>query len=86
MQQDGQILSMSAAFPHNHASEATRWDVRFTIVYRDVLAEHLYTGDALIKQLYPDQALFKKEERRRFELLLEHIDIPIDTDDLTTWK
>lgn len=85
LQQDGHILSMSAAYPHNHASEATRWDMRFTIVFRDVLAEHLYSDEALKKQLYPDQAAFKREEQRRFELLLEHVDIPVDVDDLTNW-
>ena len=59
--------------------------MRFTIVFRDVLAEHLYSDEALKKQLYPDQAAFKREEQRRFELLLEHVDIPVDVDDLTNW-
>lgn len=86
MQQDGRILSMSAAYPRNHASEATRWDMRFTIVYRDVLAEHEETSEAFVKALYPDQVTFMKEEQRRFELLLEHMDIPVRIDDLKDWK
>ena len=86
MQEDGQILSMSAAYPLNHASEPARWDMRFTIVYRDVIAAHMDAGDAMVEALYPDQATFKKEEQRRFELLLEHTDIPIYVDDLTEWK
>ena len=86
MQDDGLILSMSAAYPRNHANEAARWDMRFTIVYRDVLAEHVPTSDAMIDALYPDQATFKKEEQRRFELLLEHTDIPVHVDDLKDWK
>ena len=36
--------------------------------------------------LYPDQATFMKEEQRRFELLLEHTDVPVDIDDLKEWK
>ena len=86
MQEDGQILSMSAAYPRNHASEPARWDMRFTIVYRDVVAAHMETGSATVEALYPDQATFKKEEQRRFELLLEHTDIPIYVDDLKEWK
>lgn len=86
MQQDGHILSMTAAYPYNHASEGARWDMRFTIVYRDVLAEHQYDGTALVKELYPDQAKFKEDERRRFELLLEHVDVPMVIDDLSAWK
>ena len=86
MQQDGGILSMSAAFPRNHANEPSRWDMRFTIVYRDVVAEHTYNSDALIAQMYPDQATFKKEEQRRFELLLEHTDVPVVIEDVKDWK
>ena len=86
MQEDGKILSMSAAYPRNHASEPARWDMRFTIVYRDVIAAHDETGMAIVEALYPDQATFKKEEQRRFELLLEHTDIPIYVDDLKEWK
>ncbi|MDQ3169263.1 MAG: hypothetical protein M3Q55_03865 [Acidobacteriota bacterium] len=86
LQQDGEILSMSAAYPRNHASEPARWDMRFTIVYRDVVAAHAETGMATVVALYPDQEKFKKEEQRRFELLLEHTDIPIVVDDLKDWK
>jgi hypothetical protein len=86
MQEDGAILSMSAAYPRNHANEPARWDMRFTIVYRDVLAEHIPTDNAVIDALYPDQATFRKEEQRRFELLLEHTDIPVHVDDLKEWK
>ena len=86
LQQDGKILSMSATYPLNHASEPARWDMRFTIVYRDVIAAHDETGMATVLALYPDQETFKKEEQRRFELLLEHTDIPIFVDDLKDWK
>ena len=86
LQRDGLIVSMSAAYPRNHAGETTRWDMRFTIVYRDILAEQEETSEALVKELFPDQATFTKEEQRRFELLLEHIDIPVRVDDLTQWK
>jgi len=86
MQEEGTIVSMSAAYPRNHAGETNRWDMRFTIVYRDVLAEHRPTPDSMIDKLYPDKATFKKEEQRRFELLIEHMDIPIALDNLKEWK
>ena len=31
----------------------------------------------LIKQLYPDQDTYKKEEQRRFEILEAHWDLPV---------
>jgi hypothetical protein len=60
--------------------------MRFTIVYRDLAAAYESTSEALIKELYPDQATFRKEEQRRFELLLEHLDVPVPIDDLKTWR
>ena len=85
-QESGRILEMSAAFPRYHAGEDKRWDMRFTIVYRDLAAAYESTSEALIRELYPDQAAFRKEEQRRFELLLEHIDVPVTIDDLKTWR
>jgi hypothetical protein len=31
----------------------------------------------MIKQLWPDQAMFTREEQRRFEILLAHWDLPV---------
>lgn len=86
LQQSGAILSMSAAYPVNHGGEEKRWDFRFTIVYRDAIAAHTATSEALIRELYPDQVTFKREEQRRFELLLEHMDIAVSIDDLKGWR
>jgi hypothetical protein len=33
--------------------------------------------EALIKELWPDQATYKREEQRRFEILLAHWDLPV---------
>lgn len=87
LQKLGRIVSMSAAYPVNHAAESARWDLRFTIVWKDAATAHEEFDDsALIKELYPDQEKFRKEEQRRFELLLEHTDVPVSLDDLTKWK
>lgn len=86
LKEEGVILDMYAAYPVNHAAEEKRWDMRFTIVLADPkhTYEYMY-GPDLIKELYPDQETFKKEENRRFELLEEHMDIPIRLDKLTEW-
>jgi hypothetical protein len=86
-QQMGRILSMSAAFPVNHASEVARWDMRFTIVWKDAATAHDDFADAaaITRELYPDEATFKREEQQRFQLLLEHLDVPVVLDDLASW-
>lgn len=86
-QELGRIVSMSAVTPVNHAGEANRWDFRFTIVWKDAATAHDdFDSSPIVKALYPDQAKFQKEEQRRFELLLEHMDIPVKVDDLKDWK
>lgn len=72
------ILRVKIEKPRHHATEDGRWDFRVTIVFRNVAAAHDSNGEeAIIKQLYPDQATFRKEEQRRFEILLAHWDVPI---------
>lgn len=83
----GRIVDMYAAYPVNHAGEEARWDFRYTIVFRsaaDAYASAVDT-DAIIEELYPDRATFEREEQRRFQLLLEHMDVPISRDDLSDW-
>ena len=85
-QSTGEILRMTAAFPINHASEADRWDFRMTVIYRDAIVAHEDpTEQPWVKELFPDQAAFEREEQRRFELLIEHMDIPIAVEDVETW-
>ena len=83
----GRIVDMYADYPFYHGAEAARWDFRFTIVWKDVEVAHDldFDDDPIIAELYPDQALFEKEEQRRFELLIEHMDIPIVSDDFSEW-
>jgi hypothetical protein len=74
----GRILQVSAVRPRYHSTEEGRWDYRVTIVFKNVEAAH-NAGDeeAIIKQLYPDQETYRREEQRRFEILLAHWDVPI---------
>lgn len=74
----GRILSVTAAKPRYHATEDGRWDYRVTIVFKNMAAaSDQASEEPIIKQLYPDQETFKREEQRRFEILLGHWDVPV---------
>jgi hypothetical protein len=79
----GRMLKVSMTVPRYHTTEDGRWDYRVTIVYKSAaIANDSFDSSALIKQLYPDQETFKKEEQRRFEILDAHWDLPIKDLDL----
>jgi hypothetical protein len=74
----GRMLKVTAERPRYHGTEDGRWDYRVTIVFRSVAAAHAPSEEqALARQLYPDQETFRKEEQRRFEVLLAHWDLPL---------
>ena len=77
-QELGRILRLAITKPRLHATEDGRWDFRVTIVWKNVqVTEDGFDEAALIKQLFPDKNSYKKEEQRRFEILLAHWDVPI---------
>jgi len=85
LQEMGHIIRMDVVFPIDHSGEADRWDMRFTIVYPDVETAFSQESYGIVKELFPDQDTFKKEEKRRFELLIEHKDIPIRKGNINQW-
>ncbi len=79
----GRLLKVSMVQPVYHTTEDGRWDFRVTIVYKNAAIAHDdFDSAALIKQLYPDQDTYKKEEQHRFEILDAHWDLPIKNVDL----
>jgi hypothetical protein len=81
----GRMLKVSAVMPVYHTTEDGRWDYRVTIVYKNAaVANDVYDSSMLLKQLFPDQETYKKEEQRRFEILDAHWDLPIKDVDLDT--
>jgi hypothetical protein len=79
----GRMLKVSMVAPRYHTTEDGRWDFRVTIVYKNAaVANDNFDSAALIKQLYPDQETYKREEQRRFEILDAHWDLPIKDVDL----
>ena len=74
----GRILSVTAVKPRYHATEDGRWDYCVTIVFKNMAAaSDQASEEPIIKQLYPDQETFKREEQRRFEILIAHWDVPL---------
>jgi hypothetical protein len=79
----GRILKVTATAPRYHTTEDGRWDYRTTLVFKNAEVAHdNFDSAALIKQLYPDQETYKREEQRRFEILDAHWDLPIKDVDL----
>jgi hypothetical protein len=79
----GRMLKVSAVAPVYHTTEDGRWDYRVTIVFKNATVAHDgYDSGPLLKQLFPDQETYKKEEQRRFEILDAHWDLPIKDVDL----
>jgi hypothetical protein len=79
----GRMLKVTMAAPRYHATEDGRWDFRVTIVFKNAaIANDNFDSGALIKQLFPDQDTYKREEQRRFEILESHSDVPIKDVDL----
>ena len=77
--ESGRILSVRIETPSNHMTEDARWDYRVTIRYKNstVATTANPDEDRLIKQLWPDQETYKREELRRFEILAAHWDLPV---------
>jgi len=74
----GRMLNVSMVAPVYHTTEDGRWDFRVTIVFKNAAtANDNFDSSTIIKQLYPDQETYKKEEQRRFEILDAHWDLPI---------
>jgi len=86
VQKSGRILTLKIETPANHMTEEARWDYRVTITFKNSTLATTSNPDeeALIKKLYPDQPAYQKEERRRFEILLAHWDLPVS--DITPAK
>jgi hypothetical protein len=78
--ESGRILAVKIETPAYHMPEEARWDYRVTITFQNSTAATTPgapSEEALAKQLYPDQETFKREEQRRFEILLAHWDLPV---------
>jgi hypothetical protein len=71
----GYVTDYQVYRPGEHTSEDSRWDYRIIITYPN------YDGSRregeVERQLFPDKATFQREEDRRWELTVNHWDLPI---------
>jgi hypothetical protein len=79
IQATGRILSLKIESPAYHTTEDGRWDYRVTIRYKNSTVATTENPDeeAFIKEMWPDQETYRKEEQRRFEILVGHWDLPV---------
>jgi hypothetical protein len=79
MVETGRMLSVKIETPSNHMTEDSRWDFRVTIRFKNSTLATTANPDEerFIKQLWPDQATYQREEQRRFEILPAHWDLPL---------
>ncbi len=75
----GRMIAVKIEQPANHMTEDGRWDFRVTIRFKNstVATTANPEEEQIIKQLWPDQATYQREEQRRFAILLAHWDVPV---------
>jgi hypothetical protein len=76
--EEGRLLEVRRSVPRFHGDGRADWDVLVTITYRDWAAVEAHTEAEIARRLFPDQERYLEEERRRFELLEAHWDVPLE--------
>jgi hypothetical protein len=71
----GYVTDYIVQRPGLHTDENSRWDYRIIITYPN-WAGTTHEGE-VEKQLFPDRTVHDAEEQRRWELTLNHWDLPI---------
>jgi hypothetical protein len=72
----GHYSSIRTYTPRYHGDGRADWTFAVELVERPGSAG-LPTEAEIVKKLYPDQAKFRREEQRRFEILEAHWDTPL---------
>jgi hypothetical protein len=82
-QEAGRMTAVRTFAPTYHGDGRADWTFAVAITFPSAAAMSSPSNeDAIVKRLYPDQATFKKEEQRRFEILDAHWDVPLNELDL----
>jgi hypothetical protein len=83
----GRLTSVRTFVPTYHGDGRADWTFAVALTYKDTAAMNDSADeDAIVRRLYPDQAKFKKEEQRRFEIVEAHWDVPLNELDLSARK
>jgi len=75
----GRLLDVRVRIPRFHGDGRADWDVMVTIVYCDWAALEEHSDTEIKARLFPDQARYGEEERRRFAILEGHWDVPLES-------
>lgn len=81
----GRFTSVRTYVPRYHGDGRADWTFAVELVARDDVSGGPSEAE-IIAKLYPDQATFRREEQRRFEILEAHWDTPLNGLDLATRK
>jgi hypothetical protein len=79
----GHYSSVKTYVPRYHGDGRSDWTFAVELVERPG-STGVPTEAEIVKKLYPDQAKFRREEQRRFELLVAHWDVPLTPVDFET--
>ena len=83
VRESGRITAVRTFVPTYHGDGRADWTFAVAITYHDTAAmTGPSTEDEITKRLYPDQATFRREEQRRFEIVDAHWDVPLNELDL----
>ena len=80
--ESGRLLRAEIYVPRFHGDGRSDWTFLTVLVYRNWQALAKGESSALARKLYPDQKKYKQEEKRRFELLDAHWDVPLTPIDM----
>ena len=79
----GRLTDLRTYVPTYHGDGRADWTFAVSLTYRDAVTMVTPGNDEEIaRRLFPDQATFRKEEQRRFEILDKHWDVPLNELDL----
>ena len=81
LQEHGRYASIRTYVPRYHGDGRADWTFAVELVARENVRD-LPSEQEVVRKLFPDQATFQKEERRRFEILDAHWDVPLTPVDL----
>ena len=84
LKERGYILEYRIYHPRAHTDEASRWDYRVEIRWKDQDAQ--FQAAVVGQELFKDTATRKREDRRRWELTTNHWDLPIYQVDPSTGR
>jgi hypothetical protein len=74
----GRLLKVQAFEPRFHGEGRSDWTFMTVLVFKNWQALGDGSGTPEItRRLFPDQATYKLEEQRRFEILDAHWDVPL---------